>query len=104
MGWVMKKILICVLCMFCLLACDKKDETNYKQEFVDYSSELTKYTLDAQMKVVKNNSNVMPKPTKACSIYVPPCKAPNSNTCDLLVLWVLFSVFSVIAANPIAKL
>lgn len=59
MGWVMKKILICVLFVFCLVACDKNDDKDYKKELVEYSSEITKYTLDAEMKVVKNETNVV---------------------------------------------
>ena len=59
MGWVMKRILICVLFLFCLTACDKKDSKNYKEEFIEYSSSLTKYHLEAQMKVVKNEGNVV---------------------------------------------
>lgn len=58
MGWVMKKILICVLLLFCLTSCDKTDDKDYKKELVDYSSALTKYSLEAQMKVVKNEGEV----------------------------------------------
>ena len=59
MGWVMKKILICILLLFCLTACDKEDSKDYKKELVDYSSKLTKYSLDAQMKVVKNEGDII---------------------------------------------
>lgn len=54
----MKKILICVLFAFCLIGCDKKDDKNYKEEIIDYSSKLTKYQLEAQMKVVKSEGSV----------------------------------------------
>ena len=54
----MKKILICILFIFCLTACDKKDNKDYKEEIIDYSSKLTKYQLEAQMKVVKNDGSV----------------------------------------------
>ena len=58
MGWIMKKILICVLFLFCLTSCDKDDKKDYKKELVEYSSNLTKYSLEAQMKVVKSEGSV----------------------------------------------
>lgn len=54
----MKKILICVLLLFCLTACSKEDNKDYKKELLEYSSNLTKYELEAQMVVVKNEGNV----------------------------------------------
>ena len=58
MGWTMKKILICVLFLFCLTACDKEDNKDYKKELIQYTSNLTKYNLEAQMKVVKPEGNI----------------------------------------------
>ena len=58
MGWTMKKILICVLFLFCLMSCDKEDSKDYKKELIEYTSNLTKYNLEAQMKVVKTEGNV----------------------------------------------
>ena len=55
----MKKILICILLLFCLTACDKEDSKDYKKELIEYSSKLTKYSLDAQMKVVKNEGDII---------------------------------------------
>ena len=55
----MKKILICILMLFCLTACDKEDSKDYKKELTEYSSKLTKYSLDAQMKVVKNEGDII---------------------------------------------
>ena len=54
----MKKILICVLLLFCLTSCSKEDKKDYKKEVVDYSSNLTKYELEAQMEVVKSEGNI----------------------------------------------
>lgn len=54
----MKRILICVLFLFCLTSCDKKDDKDYKKEIINYSSNLTKYELEAQMKVVKSEGSV----------------------------------------------
>ena len=54
----MKKLLICVLFLFCLTSCDKEDDKDYKKELTEYSSSLTKYSLEAQMKVVKAEGNV----------------------------------------------
>ena len=54
----MKKLLICVLFLFCLTSCDKEDKKDYKKELTEYSSSLTKYSLEAQMKVVKTEGNV----------------------------------------------
>ena len=59
MGWIMKKILICVLFLFCLTSCDKEDKRDYKKELVEYSSNLTKYSLEAQMQVVKQEGNIV---------------------------------------------
>lgn len=55
----MKKILICVLFLFCLTSCDKEDKTDYKKELLEFSSNLTKYSLEAQMQVVKTEGNVV---------------------------------------------
>lgn len=55
----MKKILICVLFLFCLTSCDKEDSKDYKKELTEFSSELTKYSLEAQMKVVKTEGNII---------------------------------------------
>ena len=41
MGWTMKKILICVLFLFCLTSCDKEDSKDYKKELIQYTSNLT---------------------------------------------------------------
>ena len=59
MGWIMKKILICVLFLFCLTSCDKEDKTDYKKELIEHSSKITKYSLDAQMQVVKQEGNIV---------------------------------------------
>ena len=58
MGWTMKKILICVLFLFCLTSCDKEDSKDYKKELIQYTSNLTKYSLEAQMKVVKTEGDI----------------------------------------------
>ena len=55
----MKKILICVLFLFCLTSCDKEDKTDYKKELIEHSSKITKYSLDAQMQVVKQEGNIV---------------------------------------------
>ena len=55
----MKKILICVLFLFCLTSCDKEDKTDYKKELIEHSSNLTKYSLEAQMQVVKQEGNIV---------------------------------------------
>ena len=54
----MKKLLICVLFLFCLTSCDKEDNKDYKKELTEFSAGLTKYSLEAQMKVVKTEGNV----------------------------------------------
>ena len=57
----MKKILLVLvfgLLLFTCVACDKKDDKDYKKELIEYSSNLTKYSLEAQMKVVKAEGNV----------------------------------------------
>ena len=59
MGWIMKKILICVLFLFCLSSCSKEDKTDYKKELIEHSSNLTKYSLEAQMQVVKQEGNIL---------------------------------------------
>ena len=59
MGWIMKKLLICVLFLFCLTSCDKEDKKDYKKELIEYSSNLTKYSLEAQMQVVKEEGNIV---------------------------------------------
>ena len=55
----MKKILICVLFLFCLTSCDKEDKTDYKKELIERSSNITKYSLEAQMQVVKEEGNIV---------------------------------------------
>ena len=55
----MKKILICVLFLFCLSSCNKEDKTDYKKELIEHSSNLTKYSLEAQMQVVKQEGNIL---------------------------------------------
>lgn len=50
----MKKIIMCALLLFSLVACSGKDNKNYKEELISYSSELKEYNLKAQMSVFKD--------------------------------------------------
>ena len=54
----MKKIIMCALVLLCLTACGKKDNKNYKEELLNYSSELKEYNLKAQMTVVKDEGEI----------------------------------------------
>ena len=49
----MKKILICILLLFCLTACDKEDSKDYKKELIEYSSKLTKLLTEKLKGVIK---------------------------------------------------
>lgn len=49
----MKKIIMCALLLFILVGCKGKDNKNYKEDLISYSSEIKEYNLKAQMKVFK---------------------------------------------------
>ena len=53
----MKKIFLCVLLLMTLASCDGKKK-DYKEELIEFDSELDKYNLKAQMMVVKEEGNV----------------------------------------------
>lgn len=50
----MKKLIMCALLLFSLVACKGKDNKNYKEDLITYSSELKEYSLKAQMTVFKD--------------------------------------------------
>ena len=54
----MKILIICVMLLFSLVACDTKDASDYKEKLISFSSELKEYNLKAEMMVVKEEGNV----------------------------------------------
>ena len=54
----MKKIFLCAILLICLTACDLKDDKDYKEELISYSSELKEYNLKAKMTVVKDEGEI----------------------------------------------
>jgi outer membrane lipoprotein-sorting protein len=54
----MKILIICVMLLFSLVACDTEDASDYKEKLISFSSELKEYNLKAEMTVVKEEGNV----------------------------------------------
>lgn len=53
----MKILIICVMLLFSLVACDKEDASDYKEKLISFSSEIKEYNLKAEMTVVKEEGN-----------------------------------------------
>ena len=54
----MKKILIGILFILCLVGCDKNENHDYKQELIEYNTNLKCYVLEAEMEIKKPEGEI----------------------------------------------
>ncbi len=54
----MKKVLIGILMMLCLVGCDKDENRDFKAELIEYNTKLTNYVLEAEMEISKSEGEI----------------------------------------------
>ena len=54
----MKKILIMILGLLCLVGCKKDEDRDFKTELIKYNTELSKYVLEADMEIQKEEGEI----------------------------------------------